>query len=137
MTVYFLQAGCEGGPIKIGTTNNLRRRMGALHKPAPGRLWLLSAISGGALQEGELHRRFSKHRISGEWFLPAPELLEYIASLPSPHAAGISGPMRNVRLMLAELKAGAQKAALARKYGISPASVTNYAKRAKLRRKAR
>jgi DNA invertase Pin-like site-specific DNA recombinase len=41
------------------------------------------------------------------------------------------------RRMLAELGAGAQKAALARKYGISPASVTNYAKRAKLRRKAR
>ncbi len=37
--------------------------------------------------------------------------------------------------MLAELKAGATKAALARKYGITPASVGNYAKRAKLRRK--
>lgn len=37
--------------------------------------------------------------------------------------------------MLAELKAGASKAALARKYRISPASVGNYARRAKVRRK--
>lgn len=33
--------------------------------------------------------------------------------------------------MLAELRAGASKAALGRKYGISPVSVGNYAKRAK------
>lgn len=37
--------------------------------------------------------------------------------------------------MLAELKAGATKAALARKYGITAASVANYAKRAKRRKR--
>jgi DNA invertase Pin-like site-specific DNA recombinase len=38
--------------------------------------------------------------------------------------------------MLAELKAGASKAELGRKYGIVPASVNNYLKRAKRKRKA-
>lgn len=37
--------------------------------------------------------------------------------------------------MLAALKAGASKVSLAKQYGLSPASVTNYAKRAKIRRK--
>lgn len=46
-------------------------------------------------------------------------------------------PAAKAKRMLAELKAGAQKAALGRKYGISPASVTNYAKRARTRRDKR
>jgi hypothetical protein len=28
------------------------------------------------------HRRFAAHRLHGEWFTPAPELLDYIGEVP-------------------------------------------------------
>jgi hypothetical protein len=40
-------------------------------------LELLGLIEGTAARERELHKRFSVHRIGGEWFLPHEDILTY------------------------------------------------------------
>ena len=73
--VYFIQA-ISGGPIKIGVTTNIVRRVKALQTHEP--LRVLATVQGEEALERDLHKRFASYRKEGEWFEPAEELLEYI-----------------------------------------------------------
>lgn len=77
--VYFIQAG-EGGLIKIGMTYDVADRMKTLQVGCPARLILLGVIQreDAAEQERSAHIYFKHLRVRGEWFTPAPELLEVI-----------------------------------------------------------
>lgn len=81
--VYFVQAGPDG-PIKIGITTSLDSRLRALQTGSPRRLTLLHTEPGGRDRELALHRRWDRHRLrgDGEWFAPAPAILDYIATAP-------------------------------------------------------
>lgn len=72
--VYFLQDG-PGGLVKIGFTKHLRARIAELQCGHANRLQLLGTWFGGRKEERELHRRFARHRVHGEWFTPVPEIL--------------------------------------------------------------
>lgn len=78
--VYFIQAG-DDGPIKIGKAKDVAVRLRALQTGSVVSLSLLHAIPPGGPTERAMHRRFERHRGRGEWFDPAPELLEFIAGL--------------------------------------------------------
>lgn len=78
--VYFIQ-GEKGGPIKIGYSTNVESRVKELQTGFPTKLVVLALIPGRIWHETELHKRFQKHRLHGEWFKPVPELLEYIESV--------------------------------------------------------
>lgn len=72
--VYFIQ-GIGGGPIKIGYSNNKNDRLSALQSCSPVELRIIAVIhSAGMKKEKELHARFSRHRMHGEWFRPNHEL---------------------------------------------------------------
>lgn len=76
--VYFFQRG-EGGPIKIGATNDLARRFKELQTGCAEPLLVLGvAILGGRSMERRLHDLFADDRLNGEWFRPS-ELLYEIA----------------------------------------------------------
>lgn len=78
--IYFVQ-GFELKLIKIGVTNDTRRRMVSMQTFSPDRLVVLGVqicLRGGALEK-TLHRKFDRYRQHGEWFMPAPELLAHIA----------------------------------------------------------
>lgn len=75
--VYFIQAG-EGGPIKIGLTEDVTKRVAALQTGNPEKLAVLLTIPGGPKEERRMHRMFSYARITGEWFRPVPKLLRFI-----------------------------------------------------------
>lgn len=75
--VYFLEAR-ESSRIKIGFATNLERRISALQTGSPERLIVLGTIPGTRADERNLHKRFSKYRLSGEWFRNAQPLLRYI-----------------------------------------------------------
>ena len=77
MVVYFVQKSSDG-MIKIGYSNCIRCRLFALNQIAGEKVRVLSIFDGGKQQEKELHLRFAKYRISGEWFEPHESLLEYI-----------------------------------------------------------
>jgi len=77
--LYFITS--KGGPIKIGVSNNPAKRLKGLQTSNPYQLTLSAVIPGGALMEGEYHKRFAEHRLVGEWFNPAPGILAEIERL--------------------------------------------------------
>lgn len=83
-SVYFIQEGGHGGPIKIGhTSRKCEERKIAAQVGNPRRLELLADASGSQDDESTLHRYFSEKGawIRGEWFAPVPELLDLIEAL--------------------------------------------------------
>ena len=78
--IYFIQCG-KSGPIKVGITDNVKRRLKTLQCANPCKLELLLAFLGGEVMECALHRKFSAHRLRGEWFEPAPPLTTFITDL--------------------------------------------------------
>lgn len=76
--VYFIQA-VSGGPIKIGTSSDVEQRLSTLQCASPVKLRIIGLISGGIHHEAALHRRLAVHRLHGEWFADAPEVLAAVA----------------------------------------------------------
>ena len=83
--IYFLQSG--GGPIKIGFAVNIQARIDTLQLGNPEKLKLLKTVEGSVSGEKEIHRRFSKDKIRGEWFNPTDELLSFIAKIGSSYTS--------------------------------------------------
>lgn len=77
--VYFLQR--RDGRIKIGITENLRRRQRGLETAVGEKLELLAFFNGTRDDEAALHREFDTAREMGEWFCPTPELLSCVATM--------------------------------------------------------
>jgi hypothetical protein len=79
---YFVQ-GVDGGPIKIGTSDEPAERLKQLQAASPVRLVILGVSV--RVSEREAHSRFNKHRIKRtEWFHPAPELVMFATHLCEP-----------------------------------------------------
>lgn len=77
--VYFIQ-NTDTGSIKIGNSVDPGARLKSLQCGSDGQFVLLGSISGGRKEEAEIHTRFASYRMSGEWFNPSKELMEYIKS---------------------------------------------------------
>lgn len=75
--IYFLQQG-DGGPIKIGYTTDLLARIDTLQTGSPYELKLILCFRGFTQTERELHAKFRKDRMRGEWFSPSEELMAFI-----------------------------------------------------------
>lgn len=69
--VYFIQSE-HGGPIKIGTTENVAQRLRNLQTGSPTRLVVLGVLAGGQSVEQILHLDLAAHRLEGEWFADHP-----------------------------------------------------------------
>lgn len=79
--LYFIQSS-DDGPIKIGITGlPIRKRMKALQTAHPFQLHLRALIKAEGMRETEYHARFAAHRLHGEWFVAAPEILAEIDRL--------------------------------------------------------
>lgn len=85
--VYFVQ-GMEGGPIKIGYTNNLDSRLRTMQCGSPSILLVLAYMPGTPHIEAGLHLQYDdlKVRKTGcgrEWFYPEPALMSFISEIQS------------------------------------------------------
>ncbi len=78
-SVYFIQSGGAGGPIKIGVANCPKSRLRELQQGNPKRLELIGTTPGSVLTERSYHELHGHIRIRGEWFAAERELLESIA----------------------------------------------------------
>lgn len=87
--IYFMRAGTTGS-IKIGWTADLPRRVQNLQGATDQALEVLATFPGDAELEAHFHDRFAEHRVSGEWFKPADELLTLIESI---RAGGYVAPV--------------------------------------------
>jgi len=74
-STYFIQAD-SGGPVKIGKTGNPEQRLKDMQTGSPVKLMIIHIINEDV--ESQMHRRFAKHRIHGEWFKPEGELKKYL-----------------------------------------------------------
>lgn len=75
--IYFARS-CYGGPIKIGTSYNLERRLMQLNVASVTPLCFLATMPGWREEEAKLHAQFSDALIHSEWYEPSPELMELI-----------------------------------------------------------
>jgi hypothetical protein len=80
--VYFIQP-FGGGPIKIGQTRDIIKRLKGIQACSPIPLNVLKIIRGDTEVEAKIHTDFARHNTFGEWFEATPELLEFIERLPS------------------------------------------------------
>lgn len=83
--VYFIQRGANG-PIKIGYSDNSRRRIAQLQTGSPEPLRELFAVRGSLADEAAAHAAMKAHRIRGEWFHPASEVMALISWWQGPTA---------------------------------------------------
>lgn len=76
--IYFVQA-VDGGPVKIGYSNCIERRLSQLESHYKQPLVILATMKGGRKKEAEIHARFSHLRFGRtEQFRPVAELMEFI-----------------------------------------------------------
>lgn len=81
--VYFIRSE-KTHAIKIGyTAGRIEDRLSALQTAHPYKLEAIAVSRGSREYEKALHARFAKLRLEGEWFEPHPDLLAFIAVLPS------------------------------------------------------
>lgn len=78
--VYFVQVG-DTGPVKIGVTGDVARRMAELQTGCAWQLRLLAVAPAAPHTEAEMHAKFAPARFRGEWFVPAPEIVRFAAEL--------------------------------------------------------
>lgn len=79
MKTYFIQD--PRGRIKIGIAENPRQRLRQLQTGNPEKLVLLGCIEDD--HEKDLHHKFRKYRVGGEWFTAEKELVEYVEQILS------------------------------------------------------
>jgi len=73
--VYIARA--SNGLLKIGTTDNIKKRLISLRTSSPLPIELLAMFEGGLVEERQCHTRFAAFRKHGERFEPAAEILEW------------------------------------------------------------
>lgn len=91
--IYFVRSYCKKF-IKIGTTENLQRRLKELQSANPLPLKLLAVIDGSYQSEAGLHEIFAKQRVQGsEWFRNQGDVkaLQKVLTNPAQH------PFSNLR----------------------------------------
>lgn len=76
--IYFIQAGNDG-PIKIGYSDTTAEsRLKSLQTGNHQQLKLLRQVNGSRQTEANCHIRFKEDHISGEWYKPSKELIDFI-----------------------------------------------------------
>jgi hypothetical protein len=76
-TVYFVQR-VSGGPIKIGFSEVLDKRLRAIERQIEEPIRVLGTIPGSYADEARLHRHFKAQALGGEWFDSSEALHEVI-----------------------------------------------------------
>lgn len=92
--IYFIQA-TDGGPVKIGHSVDVPRRVSQLQSHYGRRFVILATMRGGKAREGQIHQRFAHLRfgrlrtrgVQPEQFRPAPDLMAFIGQAPIGPAA--------------------------------------------------
>lgn len=75
--IYFVQCG-KDGPIKIGCSDDVEKRIAQMQIGCPYELALLWQIKGDNEDEASLHEQWKHEKVRGEWFHPSEQLLLYI-----------------------------------------------------------
>lgn len=85
MPVYIVRCG-NAPVVKIGKAINIRSRIAEFQTANPEVLTLVREIEGYGEEERAFHRRYSQHRLRGEWFRFCETMLTFdpVALPPEP-----------------------------------------------------
>jgi DNA-binding phage protein len=75
--IYFIETQ---GLVKIGYSNDPRRRFHNLSIGCPTKCTLIGVIDGSMADEKNIHEKFKDSRVRGEWFTFTPEINAFIAA---------------------------------------------------------
>lgn len=78
---YFVEMN---GHIKIGSSENPRRRLESIQAGFPDPLKVLAIVPFSVITEMDAHRKFAHLRVKNEWFKAAPQLYAFIDGLTAP-----------------------------------------------------
>lgn len=81
MSIYFIRSS---GLIKIGYSQDVRRRVGQVIANQLGGGEYLGYMAGDRIVERHLHDRFAAHRQFGEWFRVNDDLIQLIGIVADP-----------------------------------------------------
>lgn len=79
--IYFLRPVGQLGPIKIGCSNDVERRLKTYCSWSPVRLEVIVSVPGSFDLERKLHELFASAHSHLEWFHPVHELLVGVEAL--------------------------------------------------------
>ena len=79
--IYFIRREDDIGPIKIGSTRNIKDRLSGIQTGNPYKLKIIKTIYGERWLEVEYHKKFDNLRLTGEWFKPEKRLLDFILNV--------------------------------------------------------
>ena len=94
--IYVIQASA-GGPVKIGRTTDLKRRLQSIRTTSAHEPRVLRTFAGGKTTEQWVHNRFAAQHIAREWFYfhcemmvvePPPEHADENSVMRTPVTAG-------------------------------------------------
>jgi hypothetical protein len=77
--LYFIQTA--SGPIKIGITDNLARRLDQVTRVAFEDVKLLAVFRGSRDLEKRLHNSLARHRLKNDWFSPHEHVMRALSDL--------------------------------------------------------
>ena len=80
--IYFIR-GKESGNIKIGFSNMPKKRKTNLQTAHYEELEFIGFMNGSREDEARIHEMFTKFRIRGEWYRPAPDLIDFVTKSAS------------------------------------------------------
>ncbi|MFW8602511.1 GIY-YIG nuclease family protein [Desulfobacterota bacterium M19] len=80
--IYVIEEGTNG-PLKIGTTVDIEKRIKTLQAGNSKQLNVIMTFEGGPSLENKIHKALDKHRVPGtkEWFYRVDEVFSYIQKL--------------------------------------------------------
>jgi hypothetical protein len=127
MPVYMIRAG-ENGPVKIGVTDDVGKRLRNMQTGNSERLSVLRVFEGSADEERRLHARFLSLRLRGEWFHFSPELLDDLGLVEIPTLVAAPEPEPIIVRDNPVLFTAAEIEERGRRIGISIATICERAK---------
>lgn len=88
VTIYVIRSGSEG-PVKIGKTRDLPKRLDSLQTASPKKLEVLALIEAPPELETQLHAYLDEYRMEGEWFKPHSDVMEAVSLLSEANLDGL------------------------------------------------
>ena len=88
--------GKPGTPIKVGTAQDVLKRLKGLQTGNPQELRLLYVLLGNHRLEWNLHKRIWRNRVRGEWFdgPVIPDFLLFVADVAERMVASYEGELK-------------------------------------------
>lgn len=103
--VYFIRPTGMPGPVKIGLSKYLQKRLLRLNTWAPFPLEVAVTVPGDEALEINIHDCLVEHHSHGEWFHPNPPVLDLVeklrAGVPIGEAIDLTqrrGSLRSVKM---------------------------------------